>query len=1129
MGLGVLVLLALFYVRLLFGPISLNFLSERAQAAVAGIVEDSYDIAWTDFGLSLTGPVSLGFHLSDVTLTDRAANAAITMEALEIGVSPFSALVGRPDARVVLIRPEIRMLQDLLGPRLARFQFIEAEGTGETVVHIFEGETAAHNVRIGDDGLSLGSEAGGTAIGLRSDNDWMVLNIEALDQALAQLADQAIRGQVRRLEIRDGTVDVLDTVYGLYKSFDSVDLEVRSGRLNGRVAADFSATIAGETMTGSIVRQIEDDAARIEADIDNIDFSTIVPFLDDATGIAALRGRGALKLAVTLDSATGRVESGAFSVDLAGTYLRLNEDRFAIAAEPIIVDWIPSQSRFSIANAEVTIGQSRGALSGDIVMGFDEQFGPTLGLSIRAEEVWLHPDDLDAPTEPFDFSFDGWSAPLYGAVGIDRLVGGRDGVSVLMRGRLDMVREGIGLDMHVSGRGASADDIKRLWPYLFAPEGRDWFTHYVNDGSVSTAEMHLAFPVGSIDMAGAPGPVPEGALTIDLVGDSVEMLAFDGLPEFQVEGQTRLTMRDNQLTVAAERAHLPEFGEIAIENAAYINQDTSAEAQIFEISGDVTGSADALLRLADSEALNLLEDVDFGIDLDEIVTAIDGRVETTVIATIATDEAGDLARTDYVLNGSIGDLATKKPIAGLNLAGGTVSFTASQEGFRVLGSGAVEDIDVNVQAIQARGRDPEILVGATLGVADAARFGIDLSEFVEGTVRVAARPGTDGTFAINTDLTDAALTIRDIGITKAQGAPGLLTANVAMGEEGVAVSDIQLAFGTVQLAGAMSLAPGGEVRSADFSTFRISNGDDARVSMTPIEGGYAFAVTGRQLDIKPVLKRFFNLEGDSSSGASEDLQNQLFAVSVNLDRAMGYYGEAILNLDLDLAVRGDQLQTVDLSAQFAGNRSASATTNALPSGRVITYATNDLGAMLRFIGIYPRLLGGTGSMVMRYDEGSGSDTGVFEVRNFAVADEQNLEAIVGEHEQSRRLVGSASTLEFDYGRAEFIRYPDRVEVVEAAVYGDTVGGTIRGNVLTEGGRYDLAGTYVPLFGLNNFFQQIPLLGPIFGGREGEGLIGVTFAVRGPLDKPDLLINPVSILAPGVFRTLFEYKAQNQAN
>ena len=52
------------------------------------------------------------------------------------------------------------------------------------------------------------------------------------------------------------------------------------------------------------------------------------------------------------------------------------------------------------------------------------------------------------------------------------------------------------------------------------------------------------------------------------------------------------------------------------------------------------------------------------------------------------------------------------------------------------------------------------------------------------------------------------------------------------------------------------------------------------------------------------------------------------------------------------------------------------------------------------------------------------------------------------------------------------------------------------------------------------FQKLPLFGPLLGGREGEGLIGVTFAIRGSLDKPNFQVNPASMLVPGAFRGLF---------
>ena len=83
---------------------------------------------------------------------------------------------------------------------------------------------------------------------------------------------------------------------------------------------------------------------------------------------------------------------------------------------------------------------------------------------------------------------------------------------------------------------------------------------------------------------------------------------------------------------------------------------------------------------------------------------------------------------------------------------------------------------------------------------------------------------------------------------------------------------------------------------------------------------------------------------------------------------------------------------------------------------------------------------------------------------------------------------------------------------------------MRGFIYTQRRQYDLVGTYVPLFGLNSIFQKLPLFGPLLGGRNGEGLIGVTFAIRGSLDNPNFQINPASLLVPGAFRELFEYRA-----
>jgi hypothetical protein len=58
--------------------------------------------------------------------------------------------------------------------------------------------------------------------------------------------------------------------------------------------------------------------------------------------------------------------------------------------------------------------------------------------------------------------------------------------------------------------------------------------------------------------------------------------------------------------------------------------------------------------------------------------------------------------------------------------------------------------------------------------------------------------------------------------------------------------------------------------------------------------------------------------------------------------------------------------------------------------------------------------------------------------------------------------------------------------------------------------------------LNAALGDIPLFGDILTGGKGQGIIGVTFALGGTVDKPAFQMNPVSAVAPGIFRKFFEF-------
>ena len=45
------------------------------------------------------------------------------------------------------------------------------------------------------------------------------------------------------------------------------------------------------------------------------------------------------------------------------------------------------------------------------------------------------------------------------------------------------------------------------------------------------------------------------------------------------------------------------------------------------------------------------------------------------------------------------------------------------------------------------------------------------------------------------------------------------------------------------------------------------------------------------------------------------------------------------------------------------------------------------------------------------------------------------------------------------------------------------------------------------------------IGSIFT-RKGEGLIGIAFNMTGPTENPNVAVNPLSVLTPGMFREIF---------
>ena len=110
-------------------------------------------------------------------------------------------------------------------------------------------------------------------------------------------------------------------------------------------------------------------------------------------------------------------------------------------------------------------------------------------------------------------------------------------------------------------------------------------------------------------------------------------------------------------------------------------------------------------------------------------------------------------------------------------------------------------------------------------------------------------------------------------------------------------------------------------------------------------------------------------------------------------------------------------------------------------------------------------------------------------------------------------------------RVDFDKSPGRVVLRDGVVRGPVLGATIDGSVDYNRDELQLRGTLVPLYGPNNLLGQLPIVGLFLGG-EKEGLVGITYEVVGKPGNPVLRINPISALAPGMLRKVFEFPINN---
>ena len=116
---------------------------------------------------------------------------------------------------------------------------------------------------------------------------------------------------------------------------------------------------------------------------------------------------------------------------------------------------------------------------------------------------------------------------------------------------------------------------------------------------------------------------------------------------------------------------------------------------------------------------------------------------------------------------------------------------------------------------------------------------------------------------------------------------------------------------------------------------------------------------------------------------------------------------------------------------------------------------------------------------------------------------------------------SETGLAFDEMTADFNFNDGFLEFQDAHAYGNSIGITGTGHIDTDAEFVLVEGTVVPAYTVNRVLGAIPLIGPLVVGGEGEGIFAANYKIDGPLEDPEVAVNPLSALAPSFLRRLFK--------
>jgi AsmA-like C-terminal region len=609
------------------------------------------------------------------------------------------------------------------------------------------------------------------------------------------------------------------------------------------------------------------------------------------------------------------------------------------------------------------------------------------------------------------------------------------------------------------------------------------------------------------------------------VASNVTLRPVDELPLVRdADLKARVTGRTATVTVGQGTMDTPGGRKLNIADFVFEVPDMAPKPAPSRVKFRVDGPVPAVAEILASDRWSEFS----GTPIDPNTSQ--GKVAAQITLGMPLKRELTKADTTYAITADLGGFAADRLVMNQKLEANSLKVIANNQGYQVKGDVKINGQQASLDYRKPNEGDADVKLQATLDDASRARLGFDLGPTVSGAIPVKlvgkiGGPDRDSRMGIDADLTQLKLDNILPGWVKTAGKSSRAVFNVVQKQQSTRLEDIVIDGGGVLIKGSLEVDQNGDVISANFPTYSPSEGDKTSLKAERAsDGTLKITMRGDVFDGRGFLKSAIS---GKEADAKSKTKNYDFDLDVKLGAVAGSNGEAMRSVDVKMSRRSGTIRSFALSGKL-GSDSVSLTGDlrGRAQGREVVYLeTNDAGAFFRFTDTYAKLMGGQLQLAMDPPTVEPhAKEGLINIRDFTIKGEGSMDRLA-----AGGPTGTQNGVSFSRLRAEFTRQNGKLSVREGVVKGPTIGATIEGCIDYPGSQVRMSGTFVPMYGLNNIFGQLPVLGLFLGGGSNEGLIGVTYEIIGTPGAPVLRVNPISAMAPGVLRKIFEFNTGKQYN